>query len=288
MSELTKTSLNLTHDPHTFSMVTDDMKQLERFTVLMYSRGCSATSVDEARLQLFTHASCTLEALPPTKAALYQHVKRAILQACFFWKQSVSSQQVIPYFAEWGWKLDEKVKQWVPLWTDLPDASSACSFLLHRGCQNHVKATASVPGQAYVAHLTCAHASVMTDVSTLTMNNGLQYAMVYHMWYTRVISYYNVGQAQLINVTEIWYDVVIASWNFKSRSNFYQGPTWQTKFDQHKYWTAADNNASISMKSSSAYFAIWVKVPLQSWNEVVCVVMHNQLCYLNSKNYLEH
>ena len=84
MSELTETSLNLTHDPHTFSMDTADMKQLERFTVLMYSRSCSATSVDEARLQLFTHGSCTLEALTPTKAALYQHVKRAILQACFF------------------------------------------------------------------------------------------------------------------------------------------------------------------------------------------------------------
>ena len=200
MSELTETSLNLTHDPHTFSMDTADMKQLERFTVLMYSRSCSATSVDEARLQLFTHGSCTLEALTPTKAALYQHVKRAILQACFFWKQSVSSQQVIPDFAEWGWKLDEKVKQWVPSWTDLPDASSACSLPLHCGCQNHVKVTASVPGQAYVAHL---YASAMTDVSKLTMNNGLQYVMVYHMWYIRVISYYNVGQAQLINVTEI-------------------------------------------------------------------------------------
>ena len=77
---------------------------LERFTEPMYSRSCSATSEDEARLQPFTHGSCTLKALPPTKAALYQHVKRAILLACFFWKQSVSSQQVIPDFAEWGWK----------------------------------------------------------------------------------------------------------------------------------------------------------------------------------------
>ena len=159
------------------------MKQLERFTVLMYSRSCSATSVDEARQQLFPHGSCTLEALPSTKAALYQHVKGAILQACFFWKQSVSSQQVIPDFAEWGWKLDEKVKQWVPFWTDLPNGSSAFSLLLHCGGQNHVNATASVPGQAYVAHL---YASAMTDVSTLTINNGLQYVMVYHMWYIRV------------------------------------------------------------------------------------------------------
>ena len=60
MPELTETFLNLTQDPHTFSMDTDDMKQLERFTVLMYSRSCSATSVDEARLQLFTHGLRTL------------------------------------------------------------------------------------------------------------------------------------------------------------------------------------------------------------------------------------
>ena len=147
MSELTETLLNLTHNPHTSIMDIDDMKQLERFTVLMYSRSSSATSVDEARLQLFTHGSRTLEALPPTKAALYQHVQRAILQAYFFWKQSVSSQQVIPDLARWGWKLDEKVKQWVPFRTDLPDASSACYLLLHCGCQNHVKATACVPHQ---------------------------------------------------------------------------------------------------------------------------------------------
>ena len=125
MPELTDTLLNLTHNPYTFSMDSDDMKQLERFTVLMYSRSCSATSVDEARLQLFSHGSRALETLPHTKAALYQHVKRAIPRACFFWKQSVSSQQVIADFAEWGWKLDEKVKQWVPFWTVLPDASSA-------------------------------------------------------------------------------------------------------------------------------------------------------------------
>ena len=182
-------------------------------------------------------------------------------QACFFWKQSVSSQQVIPDFAEWGWKLDKKVKQWIPFWTYLPDASSASSLLLHCGGQNHVKATASVPGQAYVAHL---YASAMPDVSTLTINNGLQWVMVCHMWYILVISYNNVGEAQLINVTEIclWCGDCILE--IQITINVYQGPTLQTKFDQHKYWTAAANNASISMKNSSAYFAIWVKVPHQS------------------------
>ena len=72
--------------PTHIQMDTDDRKELERFTVLMYSRSCSATSVDEARLQLFPHGSRTLQVLPSTKPALYQHVKGAILQACFFWK----------------------------------------------------------------------------------------------------------------------------------------------------------------------------------------------------------
>ena len=79
-STLSWQRLNLTHDPHTFNMDTDDMKQLERFTVLMYSRGCNTTFVNEARLQLFPHGSRTLEALPSTKVALYQHVKGAIRQ----------------------------------------------------------------------------------------------------------------------------------------------------------------------------------------------------------------
>ncbi|XP_061580540.1 uncharacterized protein LOC133446517 [Cololabis saira] len=55
--------------------------QLERFVVLMYDRTSETTEVNEARQQLFTHKSRTLENMPPTKAALVQHIKRAAYQA---------------------------------------------------------------------------------------------------------------------------------------------------------------------------------------------------------------
>ena len=103
--------------------------------MLMYNKSCSASTVNEARQQLFSHGSRTLEALPPTKAALFEHMKRAILQACFIWNQADMCKQEIPDFSKWGWRFDEKIKQWVPFWTTLADASASCALLLHCGCQ---------------------------------------------------------------------------------------------------------------------------------------------------------
>ena len=42
----------------------------------MHSRKCSASGVNEARKELFTQCSLTMENIPPTKAALLQHVRR--------------------------------------------------------------------------------------------------------------------------------------------------------------------------------------------------------------------
>ena len=54
--------------------------QLERFVVLMYDRTSETTEVNEARKQLFTQKSRALENMPPTKAALEQHIRRATYQ----------------------------------------------------------------------------------------------------------------------------------------------------------------------------------------------------------------
>ena len=56
------------------------MIQLERFVVLMYDRTSECVEVNEARKQLFIQKSRTLENIPPTKAALEQHIKRARYQ----------------------------------------------------------------------------------------------------------------------------------------------------------------------------------------------------------------
>ena len=57
------------------------MIQLERFVVLMYDSTSECLEVNVARKQLFIQKSRTLEIIPPTKAALEQHTKRASYQA---------------------------------------------------------------------------------------------------------------------------------------------------------------------------------------------------------------
>ena len=133
MPDLTDTLVALTHNPDIFSLESVHMQQIERFVVLMYSKGCGAAGVNEARHRLFTTGSRSLENIPPTQAALFQHVKRALLQASFYWSQATSVQQEIPDFSEWGWHKDG-TSTWQPLWTTLSDASVACAILLHCGC----------------------------------------------------------------------------------------------------------------------------------------------------------
>ena len=58
----------------------DNVATLERCTILLYDRTSSLVNVDEARKQLFTKKGCTMDAIPPTRAALVQHIKRAVYQ----------------------------------------------------------------------------------------------------------------------------------------------------------------------------------------------------------------
>lgn len=57
------------------------LSQLERFVVLIYDRTSACLDVNEARKQLFTQRSRLLENIPPTQAALRQHIRRAMHQA---------------------------------------------------------------------------------------------------------------------------------------------------------------------------------------------------------------
>ena len=71
------------------------MIQLERFVVLMYDRTSECLEVNEARKQLFIQKSRTLETIPPIKAALEEHIKRASYQArC--WSQALVQNPQLP------------------------------------------------------------------------------------------------------------------------------------------------------------------------------------------------
>ena len=72
------------------------MVVLERFVVLIYDRKSSLTKVNEARQKLFLKRSRSLDSIPPTRALLEQHVKRAVFLGGCIWGQTLLCQPVLP------------------------------------------------------------------------------------------------------------------------------------------------------------------------------------------------
>ena len=132
---MTQVFNSLLDHPENFSKQSREWELLQRFMIIQAGKTCCAADLNEARLKLFSNGTKTLETLPPTSAAYYQHVRRAILQASFFWKLALIPRQDIPDYSLYGWLYDERLKQWVPYWTDMPNASTACSFLTKCGCK---------------------------------------------------------------------------------------------------------------------------------------------------------
>ena len=99
---------------------------LERFVVLL-----DLELVNDARKWLFTQKSRTLENIPPTQAALRQHIKRASYQTnC--WNKSMIPNPEFPSPSHWGWWKD--TTGWQPQWTTLPEASKSCREHIRCGC----------------------------------------------------------------------------------------------------------------------------------------------------------
>ena len=75
---------------------------LERFVLLMYDRTSECVEVNEARKHLFSQNSRTLENIPPTQAAMKEHIKRLCFQANL-WNQSLVLNPKVPDPSDWGW-----------------------------------------------------------------------------------------------------------------------------------------------------------------------------------------
>ena len=101
--------------------------------VVMYSRTCPHQTVNEARQVLFAQGNKSIENIPPTQAALAQHIKRAAYQAGHAWGQALEPMQELPSPAKWGWQ--QSPEGWSPKWTTLAEASRACSELISCGCK---------------------------------------------------------------------------------------------------------------------------------------------------------
>ena len=115
------------------------MQRIEKLTVLMYTKNCSSVTVNAARRHMFTFIFRSLENIPPSKAASYQHAKRAILVSSFVWHRALDKQLCLPDPAQYGWEWNGRLNTWVPYLTDLGDASAACAIMLHCNCTKACK-----------------------------------------------------------------------------------------------------------------------------------------------------
>ena len=132
MPHLDQIFARLSHAPK--QILPEDLKQLERFVVLLYQRTSPLSRVNDARKQMFTQ-NRRIDNIPPTAYTLEQHVKRAAYQAGHIWGQSLIGNPELPPPHMWGWKRETGDPTWTPHWTTLPEAGDACHELLKCGCK---------------------------------------------------------------------------------------------------------------------------------------------------------
>ena len=138
--DLTPALLSLMDEP----AVLDDSSSncfaiIERFVILMYNRTSEAFDINIARKELFANCGGQIDKIPPTKAALMQHLKRAVYQGSVCWGHAVNLNPVMPNPSTWGWV--QRVGVWHPFWTELAEASAACREFLLCGCRQKCKAS---------------------------------------------------------------------------------------------------------------------------------------------------
>ena len=119
---------------HNFEQhIEDTMHAIERFVILLYDRTIKCKDVNKARNKLFAKKS-SVQNIPPTYAALEQHVRRSALQGGHVWGQALVPEPVLPPPTDWGWhRCDDG--PYTPLWTTLPEASKTCYELVSCGCK---------------------------------------------------------------------------------------------------------------------------------------------------------
>ena len=85
------------------SLSDDVVRNLERFTCLVFSSNTEQTEVNKRQKEQFTIGNKRLERLPPTKEALRQHTLRAAFQSGHVLGQSREAEPTYPCPKEWGW-----------------------------------------------------------------------------------------------------------------------------------------------------------------------------------------
>jgi hypothetical protein len=131
LPELTQALVTLSSAPN--HVDEDAMQTIERFVILLYDRTSTSINVDKARCKLFAKKN-NVQLIPPTSAALKQHVRRAVYQGGHVWGQALVPAPVLPSPTDWGW-IKSSDQMYEPHWTTLPEASKVCQELVSCNCK---------------------------------------------------------------------------------------------------------------------------------------------------------
>ena len=131
---LTQVFITLQTNPTSFTIDSELMVVLQRYHIIQFDPKCECNLVNEARKIMFTNRLKPLESIPPTKHALFQHIKRSILIA-YEWSHSLEKQTLNLSPSDYGWVWNERLEIWMPHWSDLPDVSEGCALLISCKCK---------------------------------------------------------------------------------------------------------------------------------------------------------
>ena len=106
---------------------------IEAFTCVLYDRSTTCEEVNDLRKDLFPRKVQRMQHLPPTQAALLQHVNRSMFQSSI-WLRSFETQQKVSCPEVFGWT--KKDTNWEPKWTTLDEAATSCRQLIKCGCKS--------------------------------------------------------------------------------------------------------------------------------------------------------
>ncbi len=78
-----------------------DFHTIDRFVILLYDRTSTCSDIDKGTQNIVTKKN-NVELIPPTKAALEEHVKRAVYQGGHVWGQALLPNPKLPPATVWS------------------------------------------------------------------------------------------------------------------------------------------------------------------------------------------
>ena len=80
----------------------DHVASLKRFTILLYDHPSNVVNINEAHQELFIKKGWHMNAIPPTRATLVQHIKTAVYQGGHCWGKMLKTTICMPSAEYWG------------------------------------------------------------------------------------------------------------------------------------------------------------------------------------------